>query len=210
MTNGKPWLAVTVALIGGVLGGAAATIFGAGDAFALRHAHRTRTLEADKFVLLGRNGEERAIMRVSDKGTAAIYFNDESGKERAEMKVSADGRSSVGFYDDHGDRRVIIGQGVGTGNESGIGVFSPQGNQIASLSSLPNGEVSLTLYDGKTGMARAGLGLASDGAPALVLFDQNGKDRAELHLDKSGKAGLAFADDNGKTVAGLPMQSGPQ
>jgi hypothetical protein len=201
MTNGKPWLTIAMALIGGVLGGAAATFLGASNAFAVRHAHRARTMEAEKFVLLGRNGDERGIMRVSDKGTAALYFNDESGKERAEMKVAADGRSSVGFYDEHGHRRVIVGQGVGAGEQSGIGVFSPDGNQIASLSSLPNGEVSLTLYDGKTGMARAGLGLASDGTPALVLFDQNGKDRAELHLDKSGKAGLAFADESGKTVA---------
>jgi hypothetical protein len=210
MANGKPWLTVAMALIGGVLGGAAATILGAGNAFALRHAHHTRTVEADKFVLLGRNGEQRGIIRVSDKGSAGIYFNDESGKERAEMKVAADGRSSVGFYDEHGDRRVIVGQGVGAGNQSGIGVFSTDGNQIASLSSLPNGEVSLTLYDSKTGMARAGLGLAADGTPALALFDQNGKDRAEFHLDKSGKAGLAFADENGKTVSGLPMQSAPQ
>ena len=46
-----------------------------------------------------------------------------------------------------------------------------------------------------------GLGLSADGTPALVLFDQNGKDRAELHLNNSGKPGLALADENGKSIA---------
>jgi hypothetical protein len=63
----------------------------------------------------------------------------------------------------------------------------------------------VTLYDNKTGFARAGLGLAADGAPALVLFDQSGKDRAELHVTSAGKPGLALADENGKSMAGLPM-----
>jgi hypothetical protein len=207
MANRKPWLTVMMALAGGLIGGAAATILGSSNAFALHRAHHARTLEADKFVLLGRNGEDRAVMRVSDKGTAALYFNDESGKERAEMKVAADGRSSIGFYDEDGHRRVIVGQSVGPGSQSGIGVFSHDGSQIASLSSLPNGQVSMTLYDSKSGLARAGLGLAADGTPALVLFDQDGRDRAELHLDKNGNPGLALADASGKSIAGLPMQA---
>ena len=49
--------------------------------------------------------------------------------------------------------------------------------------------------------------MASNGQPALALFDQNGKDRAELHLKADGSPGLALADDNGKTIAGLPMSS---
>jgi hypothetical protein len=206
MTNRKSWLTVIVALIGGVIGGGAATMLGANNAFALRHGHHARTVEAERFVLLGPNGDQRGVMRVSDKGTAALYFVDADGKERAEFRVAADGRSAVGFYDNAGRRRVIVGEGVGAADQSGIGVFSTDGAQIASLTSLPDGQVSLTLYDSKTGMARAGLGLGSDGAPALVLFDQGGKDRAELHLNKNGNPGLAFADASGKTISGLPVE----
>ena len=68
-------------------------------------------VEAEKFVLLGRDGDERGVIQVSDKGTAAIYLNDETGKERAELKVSADGRASLGFYDSNGDKRVVVGAG---------------------------------------------------------------------------------------------------
>ncbi len=68
-------------------------------------------VEAEKFVLLGRNGDERGVIQVNDKGTAAFYLNDESGKEKAELKVAADGRASLGFYDSNGAKRVVVGRG---------------------------------------------------------------------------------------------------
>jgi hypothetical protein len=210
MKNGKPWLTVMVALIGGLVGGGVASMLGANNAFAKRHPQRARTVEAEKFVLLGRNGDQRGIIQVSDKGTAAFYLNDESGKERAEFKVAADGRASLGFYDGDGLKRVVVGEGGSSGSQAGVGIFSADGNQVAGLTASPSGEVNLTLYGGKTGLARAGLGLSADGNPALALFDQSGKDRAELHLDKSGNPGLALADENGKTIAGLPEQGSAQ
>jgi hypothetical protein len=54
------------------------------------------------------------------------------------------------------------------------------------------------------------LGLSADGVPALVLFDQNGKDRAELHLNASGKPGLALVDENGKSIYAPPTQGAAQ
>ncbi len=209
MKDRKPWLIVAMALAGGLIGGALATMLGAGDAFALRRAHHTRTVEAEKFVLLGRNGDQRGVIQVSDKGTAAIYLNDETGKERAELRVAADGRASLGFYDAGGAKRVVVGQGSTEDSQAGLGIFGKDGDQLASLSSSANGEVNLTLYDHKSGLARAGLGLSGDGVPALVLFDQNGKDRAELHLSASGKPGLALADENGKSIY-APTQGSAQ
>jgi len=209
MKEGKPWSVVAVALLGGLIGGAFATMLGAGNAFAVRHGSHARTVEAERFVLLGRNGDERGVIRVNDKGTAAFYLNDESGNEKAEFRVAADGRASLGFYDSNGRRRVVVGEGSTPDSEAGFGIFSTDGNEVAALSSSANGEVNLTLYDSKSGLARAGLGLSAEGVPALVLFDQNGKDRAELHVTTKGKAGLALADENGKSIAGLPMESSP-
>lgn len=209
MHNGRPWLTVVIALLGGMIGAGTMT-FGPSAAFALRHPPAARTVEAEEFVLLGPNRARRGVMEVSDKGTAALYLNDENGKERAELTVAADGRASLGFYDAAGNQRVVVGDGAAAQSEAGIGVFSAAGNQVASFSSSASGEVNITLYDNKSGLARAGLGLAADGAPALVLFDQNGKDRAELHVNSSGKPGLALADENGKSIAGLPMEQPAQ
>ena len=207
MKDGKPWLMVMLALTGGLLGGAITPMLGAGNAFALRHGGHAKTMEAEKFVLLGRNGDHRGILQVNDNGTAAIYLNDESGRERAEFQVTADGRASIGFYDVNGLKRLVLGEGATPPNQAGLAIFAANGNQVVGLSSSGNGEVSLTLYDSKTGLAREGLGLSADGVPALALFDQNGRDRAELHLNASGKPGLALADANGKSIAGLPMES---
>jgi hypothetical protein len=186
--------------------GAGTVMLGPSNAFALRHPHRARTVEAQEFVLLGPNGDRRGIIQVSDQGTASFYLNDQNGKERTELRVAADGRASLEFYDAAGNQRIVVGDGASPQSQAGIGVFSADGNQVASLSSTASGEVSITLYDNKTGLARAGLGLAADGTPALALFDQNGKDRAELHVTSSGKPGLALADENGKSIAGLPME----
>src|SRR5580704_5810346 len=92
MKEGNPWLVVAVALVGGLIGGALATMLGAGTAFAVHHGSHAKTVAAERFVLLGRNGDERGVIRVNDKGTAAFYLNDESGNEKAELRVAADGR----------------------------------------------------------------------------------------------------------------------
>ena len=88
----------------------------------------------------------------------------------------------------------------------GIAIFGTKGIQLVNLSATPDNQTSLTLYDPSTGRARAGLGVATNGSPALVIFDQNGKDRAELHVRSSGKPGLALADESGKAIAGMPEQ----
>jgi hypothetical protein len=180
-------------------------MFGPSNAFAVRRMHRAWTVEAEEFVLVGPNRERRGVIQVSDQGTAALYLNDANGKERTELKVAADGLASLGFYDANGNQRVVVGKGASPQSQAGIGIFSADGNQVASLSSTDSGEVNMTLYDNKTGLARVGLGLAADGTPALVLFDASGKDRAELHVTSSGP-GLALADEKGKSIAGLPMQ----
>ena len=208
MHNGRFWATGGVALVGGMLG-AGIMMFGPSNAFAVRHAHPAQTVEAKEFVLVGPNGERRGIFQVNDKGTAAIYLNDENGKERTELTVTAGGRASLGFYDAAGNQRIVMGEGASPQDQVGIGVFSIDGTQVASLSSTAAGEANITLYDNKSGMARAGLGLATDGTPALALFDQNGKDRAELHVTSAGRPGLALADENGKSIAGLPIEQQP-
>lgn len=210
MHNGRPWLTAVLALVGGMIG-AGTMMFGASSAFALRQPRGIRTVEADEFVLLGPNRTRRGVIQVSDKGTAALYLNDQNGKERTELRVASDGIASLAFYDAAGNQRVVVGDGAASQSQAGIGIFSADGTQVASLSSDASGEVNMTLYDSKTGLARAGLGLAADGTPALVLFDQNGKDRAELHVSPAGKPGLAMVDENGKSmIPGFPMEQPAQ
>jgi hypothetical protein len=89
-------------------------------------------------------------------------------------------------------------------NRAGVAIYSSEGRQLMAMAASDNGDMSITLYDHSSGVARAGLGLAADGSPALVMFDKQGKERAELSLDKNAKPSLLVADAAGRTITALP------
>ena len=194
----RGWFYAVLALTGGFIGGAIATEFMSGVATA---AKQPRRVEAEQFVMVDTNGTQRAALQVTADGVAALAMYDGQGHSRAELRVAKDGRASVGLFDQNGLRRVVMAEDT---SRAGFAISAPNGTQLASLSAAANNESSLTLYDPDTGRARAGLGLTTGGAPALVMFDENGRDRAELHVRKSGNPGLALADESGRTIAGMP------
>jgi hypothetical protein len=87
-----------------------------------------------------------------------------------------------------------------------LAIYGRNGREMAGFTVAEDNQSSVTLYDPASGRARVGLGVAANGEPALVLFDQKGHDRAEMHVTVTGKPGLALADEAGKTMAGLPVQ----
>ncbi|MBI3799962.1 MAG: hypothetical protein HY268_23680 [Deltaproteobacteria bacterium] len=106
-----------------------------------------------------------------------------------------------------GHKVAMLGEG-GDGHTGSL-LYSPQGKALARLAATPNGESTLTLFDHTTGRARAGLGVAATGEPALALLDQSGRGRAELSLDAQGKPSLALVDERGKPTAGLSKVQEP-
>ena len=98
---------------------------------------------------------------------------DGQGRDRVELRVANNGGASVGFYSQNGSQRVLIGEGPS--GRAGIAIYGANGRQLVNLTATADNQSSLTLYDPSTGRARAGLGVAT-GAPALVIFDQNGRD----------------------------------
>jgi hypothetical protein len=188
-------------LIGAIIGGAVVTQLGASAAMAAGHV---RTLSAEQFVLLDRDGTQRAVMKVAPDGTTHLAMFDGHKRDRADFRVTRDGAAAIGFYDQKGSPRVLVGASIDGRN--GLAIYSTGGKQIASLSVTENNEASLTLYDPNTGMARAGLGTGPNGTPALALFDQGGTDRAEIHVRANGKGGLVLVDENNKAIR-LPEPS---
>lgn len=186
---------------GAVIGGAAMTQLAATVASAEGH---TRTVSAEQFVLLDSVGSKRAVMKVATDGTTHLAMFDGYGRNRADFRVTRAGASALGFYE-KGTPRVLVGEALG--GRDGIAIYATGGRQIATLSVAEDNQASLTLYDPNTGKARAGLGTASNGSPALVLFDQNGSDRAEIHVKTNGKPAIVLADENSKSIAGMPMHS---
>jgi hypothetical protein len=194
----RGWFYAALALTGGFIGGAIATEFISGVATAAR---QPRKVQAEQFVMVDGDGTKRATLQVTTSGVAALAMYDAQGHDCAELRVAKDGRASVAFFDQNGSRRVAMSEDP---SRAGMAIYATNGRQLATLSAAANNETSLALYDPDTGRARAGLGLSTSGAPALVMFDENGRDRAELHVRKSGNPGLALADESGKTIAGMP------
>lgn len=199
------WLYALFVALGGFAGGLLAGQFTPGNALAARH-HNVRVITAEEFNLVDGSGNKRAILHVTPRGMANLMMLDGDGNDRAEFRVARDGSSMLGFYDSKGTRRVVVGQS--TSGPNGIAIYDDEGRQLATLSVSRAEQGSLTLYDPHTGLARAGLGVASGGEPALVLFDKQGRDRLEVHIGANGTPGIALADVNGKSIAGMPMHEG--
>jgi hypothetical protein len=82
MNQTKRWVPAAFALLGGIMGGAAATQLGATGALAATHHQRVRTVEAERFVLVGPHGEDRAAMQVTGHGIADLALSDAQGRNR--------------------------------------------------------------------------------------------------------------------------------
>ena len=198
----RTWLYAALTLSGGFIGGVAATQLAPSAAIAARAA---RSVKAGAFVLVDSAGTKRAALQMTDDSSSELVMYDASGRERANILVTKDGVGTIGFSESMGAPKVLIG--AAPGGRDGVTLYGHNNKLLAGLTVGTNDESSLTLYDPNSGRARAGLGVATDGSPALVLFDSNGKDRAELHVRPSGKPGLALADESGKSIAGLPAKA---
>lgn len=196
------WLYVGIVALGGLAGGLMAAQFTPASALASRH-HDARVVTAEEFDLVDQSGNKRAMLHVTPRGMANLAMLDGEGNDRAEFRVARDGSSLLGFYDSNGTRRVVVGQSSSGAN--GIAIYDNEGHPFATLSVRRNEHRSLTLYDPNTGLPRAGVGIASGGEPALVLFDKQGRDRLEVHIGADGNPGIALVDANGKSIAGLPL-----
>ncbi len=200
----RPWLYAALTLSGGFIGGVAAMQLAPSVAIAARTA---RSIKASEFVLVDKDGTKRAALQMTNDSSSELVMYDASGRARANIQVTKNGVGTIGFSEDMGAPKVLIG--AAPGGRDGVTLYGANNKLLAGLTVGNNNESSLTLYDPNSGRARAGLGVASDGSPALVLFDGNGRDRAELHVRPSGKPGLALADENGKTIAGMPAKEQP-
>jgi hypothetical protein len=189
------------AFAGGVVGGLTAIQFGASRAIAATH-RAARTIKAERFVVLGPNGEERITLQVTNRGVADVALLDTRGRSRTELRVTPDGAAGLGFYNAEGGKRMVVG--LTSEDKAGLSVFS-DGHQVIGMSAQRSGEMALTMYDPKSGFARAGLGLGPEGSPALVMLDSQGKPRLQLGLSKDGNGNLAIMDNSGKTVSTVPM-----
>jgi hypothetical protein len=129
---------------------------------------KSKTVEAEAFVLRDASGTERAAWHSSPEGGAALTFFDQAGKPRAQVRVDRDGAP-------------------------GLLLFDQAGNGRAMLRADRDGSPHLTLTD-QGARTRAVLRVETNGSPGLVFYDQIGMSRATLYVIPDGSATLQLSD----------------
>src|ERR1700719_5253795 len=114
--------------MGAFMGAAVMTHLGASAAMAAGHV---RTLSAEQFVLLDRDGTQRAVMKVAPDGTTHLAMYDGHKRDRADFRVTNDGAAAIGFYDQNGSPRVLVGASIH--GRKRLAIYSNGGNIIATL-----------------------------------------------------------------------------
>ncbi len=159
-----------------------------------------RTVEAEKFVLLDGEGNERALLSAGQHGVA-LALSDRDGTTRVRLYVNEQGTAGVSVRDAEGM------------SSAGLLVFkdgSPKmsfvydGGLRASLRLGRDGLPALSLLD-DDGMYRAGLQLEGDGRPTLYLGGGK-KVRVVLSLSKEGVACLSLGGKDGEYGAVLRVE----
>ena len=122
MMKKQNWLYPLLTLIGAFLGGVAMTQLAATPAMASKHV---RILSAEQFVLLDKDGIQRAEMKVAADGTVHQAMYDGYKRDRADFRVTKDGAAAIGFYDQSGSPRVLVGASIFATRSDGANWWTP-------------------------------------------------------------------------------------
>ena len=111
---------------------------------------RKGTLRTQRLILENRDGEERARFDVDESDNVVLRFTDKLGKARLRVGLSSDGTP-----------RIVLSYAGGRGS------IQLEANDKLNSAAL--------VIIGPSGKAQVLLGVARNGHPAIVLYDNQGK-----------------------------------
>lgn len=170
-----------------------------------RKSERWRTVEADQFVLLDREGRSRAKMIVTDDGPQLCMF-DEEGQKRLELRQTHSG-SGLRLFDAE-ETPVVALQLPQDADRAHLKIKNPQGSSLTRASgysvrdAAEHGRLHLSLLNGNY----ATLGLSQEGqvGPSTIeMTATEGSRSLKLHNDQGNLLFSLFAADEGKTTLSM-------
>jgi hypothetical protein len=72
------------------------------DSAAMAAGRHSKTVAAERFVLVDENGKRRGAMEVTNDAMATLSLFDTDGRDRAELRVAGDGSAGLAFFDRDG------------------------------------------------------------------------------------------------------------
>ena len=157
---------------------------------------KSRTIEAEKFVLKDSAGKTRAVLSmILDEPGLAIY--DEKGIKRADLFVTPNG-PGLALYNEAGTLQTALTAYKGV---NGLLSYNHDGTPSTVLGEEETG-AALRLFDadGKPHIELS----TTDQAPQMSFRDAAGKERAVMYLEPhSGSPSIAFYDQREKIMTAL-------
>jgi hypothetical protein len=162
-----------------------------------RDARDTRTVEAEEFVLRGRNGDVHARLGLLPDGSPFLQLTGNGGESSAELSVLPSQGPALRLSD---GRSLVSMRAKGDGT-SEITLHSQGQEPRAALFLEADGTPVLSMTD-DAGRARAALTISADGSPSLSLYDESTL-RAMLGT-AGGASALTLLDPHGRLVFSAP------
>lgn len=165
---------------------------------------RLRTVEADQFVLLDRQGRSRATLLVTDDGPAIRMF-DEVGKKRLELSHSRIASGLCLF--DSNESPVVSLQLPSNVDPAHLEIRSPQGSSLMRADGFSvrdaanHGRLNLALLNGNyptLGISQMG----QNGPPSIEMTVGDGARHFKFH-DIDGQPLFSVSSDEGRTYLNM-------
>lgn len=106
-------------------------------------ALKSRTIEAEKFALVNKEGKPRAELVLSPYGQLSFILRDKNGTPRADVIVAKSGLPGFNLFD--ADGKIRAGFTILRSGTVGLCIYDELGNPCAALEISKEGEPSLHL-----------------------------------------------------------------
>lgn len=129
-------------------------------------------VRAERFELVGPEGEVRATLGFTEHGSPNLSFFDKDGSPRVSLGPFKSNWTGVGYVDEDEEIRSLLG--LGEGILPLLSLLDKNGEMRASIVLGDDGVAAANFFDDSQ-KVRLGVGVRKDGLPDVVLFDTEGK-----------------------------------
>ncbi len=153
-------------------------------------------IRARSFVVVDKEGQERACLGVLDDGMARLELRAGAGQRGVYIEGTPSGFLRIAFT--RADGLALTELGVSEDDTQVLIFRDDKGGRRFGASCSATGAVGIQFKD-QAGKERLAASLGKDGAPILKLFDENGKPRTALLVTQQGGSALDMLDEHGTT-----------
>ena len=178
--------------------GVAILVIGAACMLIGQASPKARTIEAERFMLLDRNGKMRGGFGTFEDGETSLSLFDLNEKERAALVLDAAGNPTFRLGGKDGE--TLLDVSLNPSGAASLMLFARSGKGGVSVAVDSHGTPAVELRD-SGGDVRASLSLFKEGAPGLGLLDKAGRARITVLLFPDGSPQIALNDESTRNRA---------